>query len=318
MSKFVGGSEGLRHALVNLAMFNEEIPTLHETKLAQLARKNGYAAPRAGRSSDGLITPRRATGLPLGRSFQEPSSILPSGCGRGTGSPLPPSTSDMRWYPATLSGAGRSDTKTFTAVAYGTKQTAEQRSDANSEDSQILQKATRPCLRHRRHLRCHRRFRDPFAADRVGGGSWDSAAAVHGVWPAMAAVAGTGSGGDPGLGGASIMAAGGWGDCCPGHSSPKFRTALTNSHFAPSSLAGRKVSIIVRIVGIVAMRTAMGGEREHSDGVRNGWGPGQAQRRREHQSNTFDMMGYIQALDDALQATLRDAAKFNRLSGNAG
>jgi hypothetical protein len=62
MSKFVGGSEGLRHALVNLAMFNEEIPTLHETKLAQLARKNGYAAPRAGRSSDGLITPRRATG----------------------------------------------------------------------------------------------------------------------------------------------------------------------------------------------------------------------------------------------------------------
>jgi hypothetical protein len=51
---------------------------------------------------------------------------------------------------------------------------------------------------------------------------------------------------------------------------------MTNSHFAPSSLAGRKVSIIVRIVGIVAMRTALGGEREYSDGVRDGWGSGQA------------------------------------------
>jgi hypothetical protein len=62
------------------------------------------------------------------------------------------------------------------------------------------------------------RFRDPFAADRVGGGSWDSPAAVHGAGPAMATVAGTGSGGDSGLGGASILAAGGWGDCCAGHS----------------------------------------------------------------------------------------------------
>ena len=44
--------------------------------------------------------------------------------------------------------------------------------------------------------------------------------------------------------------------------------------FAPSSLAGRKVSIIVPIVGIVAMRTAIGDEREHSDGVRDGWGSG--------------------------------------------
>ncbi len=35
------------------------------------------------------------------------------------------------------------------------------------------------------------RFRDPFAADRVGGGSWDSAAAVPGAGPAMAAGAGT-------------------------------------------------------------------------------------------------------------------------------
>ena len=35
----------------------------------------------------------------------------------------------------------------------------------------------------------------------------------------VAVAAGTGSGGDSGLGGASILAAGGWGDCCPRHSS---------------------------------------------------------------------------------------------------
>ena len=116
----------------------------------------------------------------------------------------------------------QSDQTQMTPSPSGTKQTADQRRDANFEDSQILQKAARPCLRHRRHLRCHRRFRDPFAADRVGGGSWDSAASVHGAGPAMAAVAGTGSGGDSGLGGASILAAGGWGDCCAGHSSTEF------------------------------------------------------------------------------------------------
>ncbi len=31
-------------------------------------------------------------------------------------------------------------------------------------------------------------------------------------------------------------------------------------------------------------------------------------------ANTFDMMGYVQALDDALQATLKDAAKYDRLA----
>ena len=30
--------------------------------------------------------------------------------------------------------------------------------------------------------------------------------------------------------------------------------------------------------------------------------------------NTFDLMGYVYALDDALQATLKDAAKFDRLA----
>ena len=34
--------------------------------------------------------------------------------------------------------------------------------------------------------------------------------------------------------------------------------------------------------------------------------------------NTFDMMGYIYALDDAMQATLNDAAKFDRLAARLG
>ena len=47
------------------------------------------------------------------------------------------------------------------ATLYGTKRTADRRRDANFEDSQILQKAAGPRLRHRRHLRCHRCFRHP-------------------------------------------------------------------------------------------------------------------------------------------------------------
>ena len=34
--------------------------------------------------------------------------------------------------------------------------------------------------------------------------------------------------------------------------------------------------------------------------------------------NTFDMMGYIYALDDAMQATLNDVAKFDRLAARLG
>jgi hypothetical protein len=47
----------------------------------------------------------------------------------------------------------------------------------------------------------------------------NSAAAVPGAGPAMAAVARTGSGGNSGIWSASVLAAGGWSDCCPGHSS---------------------------------------------------------------------------------------------------
>jgi hypothetical protein len=47
-----------------------------------------------------------------------------------------------------------------------------------------------------------------------------------GVGPAVVAIAGTSSGGHSGLGRTSILAAGGWSDCCPGHSSTEVRTAL--------------------------------------------------------------------------------------------
>jgi hypothetical protein len=41
----------------------------------------------------------------------------------------------------------------------------------------------------------------------------------HGAGTAVVAITGTGSGGHSGLGRTSILVAGGWSDCCPGHSS---------------------------------------------------------------------------------------------------
>jgi hypothetical protein len=77
----------------------------------------------------------------------------------------------------------------------------------------------RPCLCHRRHLRCHRCFHNSAAADRVGNRSCDGVPAFLGAGPAVVAAAGTSSGGHSGLGCTSILAAGGWGDCCLWHSS---------------------------------------------------------------------------------------------------
>ena len=119
------------------------------------------------------------------------------------------------------------------AVVYRNKQTADQRSDANSEEVLDFPKSNSPLPSLSQASPMPSALCDPFAAGRLGGGRWDSAATVHGAGSAMAAVARTGSGGDPGLGCVSIMAAGGWGDCYPGHSSPKFWTALTNRQFVP-------------------------------------------------------------------------------------
>jgi hypothetical protein len=73
-------------------------------------------------------------------------------------------------------------------------------------------------------------FHNSPAADRVGSGSCDSAAAFHGAGTAVVAIAGTGSRSYSGLGRTSILAAGGWSDCCPGHSSAEVRTALELCH----------------------------------------------------------------------------------------
>src|SRR6516165_1536766 len=104
-------------------------------------------------------------------------------------------------------------------TASGTKQTADQRGDTIFNYSQVFQQAPRPCLCHRRHLRCHWCFGNSAAADRVGSTYCDGVAAFLGAGPAVVAIAGTCSGGHSGLGRTSILAAGGWSDCCPGHSS---------------------------------------------------------------------------------------------------
>ena len=60
-------------------------------------------------------------------------------------------------------------------------------------------------------------FATPFTPARMGGGHCYGAAALHGSGPPMATVAGTSPGGDPGVRCASLLAAGGRGDRCPGH-----------------------------------------------------------------------------------------------------
>jgi hypothetical protein len=60
--------------------------------------------------------------------------------------------------------------------------------------------------------RAHRCFHKSPAADRVGSGSCDSAAAFHGAGPTVVAFARTCSGGYSGLGRTSILAASGWSD----------------------------------------------------------------------------------------------------------
>jgi hypothetical protein len=47
-------------------------------------------------------------------------------------------------------------------------------------------------------------------------------------WAAMAALAGAGPGSDTGRRGTSILAAGGWSNCCPRYSSTEVGTALTS------------------------------------------------------------------------------------------
>jgi hypothetical protein len=91
---------------------------------------------------------------------------------------------------------------------------------------QILGVATCTRRRHRRCIRCHWCFRKHGAADRMGGRCRDCRAVVCRAGLAMAAVAGAGPGGDTRRRGASILAVGGWSNCCLGHAAAENWTAL--------------------------------------------------------------------------------------------
>src|SRR5271165_6711981 len=95
-----------------------------------------------------------------------------------------------------------SESSSFAALAI--TRTADRRGHGILQDPQILERTACPRLRHRRPLRYRRRFRDARAADRMGGGCWNRAFAVHGAGPAVAAAARTVPGGDSGRGSASI------------------------------------------------------------------------------------------------------------------
>src|SRR6516164_9583247 len=120
--------------------------------------------------------------------------------------------------PPPVNWVEREAARTPSFSSLGIRQISNWRRDYIPEDSEILKKAARPCVRHRRRLRYNRRFRHPGTAGRVGGGSGNRPVTVRGPGLAVVAVAGIGSGGDSGRGGASVLVAGGWGDCCAGHS----------------------------------------------------------------------------------------------------
>jgi hypothetical protein len=69
-------------------------------------------------------------------------------------------------------------------------------------------------------------FRELDAADRMGGRCRDCRAVVRRVGLAMAAFAGVGPRGDTGRRGTSILAAGGWSNCCLRHASAEGWIAL--------------------------------------------------------------------------------------------
>ena len=103
----------------------------------------------------------------------------------------------------------------------------------NRDDSlhapQILRIATCTRLRHRWCIRCHWCFRELSAAGRMGDRCRDCRAVVRRAGLAMAAFARASPRGDTGLRHTSILAAGGWSNCCLRHASADNRTALRPS-----------------------------------------------------------------------------------------
>ena len=107
---------------------------------------------------------------------------------------------------------------------------------------QILGIATCNRLRHRWCIRCHWCFHELSAADRVGGRCRDCCAVVRRAGLAMAAFAGARPRGDAGRWGTSILAAGGWSNCCLRHASAEDWTALKRRrNQAPSMTRPSKV-----------------------------------------------------------------------------
>ena len=98
-----------------------------------------------------------------------------------------------------------------------------------STPPQILGVATCTRLRHCWCIRCHWCFRELGAADRMGGRCRDCGAVVRRAGLAMAAFAGAGPRSGTGRRGTSILAAGGWSNCCLGHASAEDWTELRAS-----------------------------------------------------------------------------------------
>jgi hypothetical protein len=98
--------------------------------------------------------------------------------------------------------------------------------DDNLYAPQILGIAACTRLRHRWCIRCHWCLRELGAADRMGGRCRDCRAVVRRAGLAMVTFAGASPRGDTGRRGTSILAAGGWSNCCLRHASAEDWTAL--------------------------------------------------------------------------------------------
>jgi hypothetical protein len=113
------------------------------------------------------------------------------------------------------------DVRSFCALGIG-----EGSSEATRHAPQILGIATCARLRRRRRFRRHWCCREPGAADRMGRRCRDCRAVVRRAGLAMAAFARARPGGDTRGRRASILAAGGWRNCGPGHASAADWAAL--------------------------------------------------------------------------------------------
>jgi hypothetical protein len=127
--------------------------------------------------------------------------------------------------------------------------------DESLQAPQILGMATCTRLRHRGCIRCRWCSCERGAADCMGGRCRDCRAVVRRAGLAMAAVAGAGPRGDTGRRDSSILAAGGWSNCCLRHASAEDWAALkrrTRHGRAPKAAAAIQPTSEIRAVGVLA------------------------------------------------------------------